>query len=391
MNMAQFPTTFYSYIERKYDRGTRHFYKQFATLNDKNCRAIARKNFLLECRRIGVIPSHTTNFMKSTNHLMREDSRHLPKLQKLMTTWKKRTLSIEIKDALDSVASITERINCVKAWISRNTLRDDWLNFFMDQERHFYKTFKDITKNNTKKLKNLKLQQIPVMECPKANDNWLVNYTDVTLPTDMQVLLSYGEKFSVYEGIEKINYYHLIADVENVISRTIEDESLKNVARTDVAGIIKSYVSHGGAVQTPADKLFRDVTVKSMKFIKEYHQDENVKEIFIARSDKCNQIVVLYKEDYLCGMRKLIDDPTSYRVTDRNMTVEACNAVRSLAKEMQEWGYIDRAGFLNLVVNNAYAPRIYGLVKTHKADVSRHNLNLRPVVSYIGSPLTVCF
>jgi hypothetical protein len=226
-----------------------------------------------------------------------------------------------------------------------------------------------------------------VLDCPNVNDNWLVNYTDVAIPTEMQVLLSYGEKFSVYEGVEKINYYHLIADVENVISRTIEDESLRNVARTDVAGIIKDYVSHGGSTQTPADKLFRDVTLRSMKFIKDYHQDDSAKEFYIARSDKCNQTVILYKDDYLSGMRKLVDDRTSYVLTDRDITTEACNAVRSLAKVMQERGYIDRTGFLNLVINNAYAPRIYGLVKTHKADVNRHNLKLRPVVSYIGSPL----
>jgi hypothetical protein len=40
-----------------------------------------------------------------------------------------------------------------------------------------------------------------------------------------------------------------------------------------------------------------------------------------------------------------------------------------------------------MCINNAVPPRIYGLVKTHKSNVSATNIILRPVVSYIGSPL----
>lgn len=49
--------------------------------------------------------------------------------------------------------------------------------------------------------------------------------------------------------------------------------------------------------------------------------------------------------------------------------------------------FIEKRDKFNMSVNNAVPPKIYGLVKTHKANISRENIILRPVVSYIGSPL----
>jgi hypothetical protein len=263
----------------------------------------------------------------------------------------------------------------------------DYEQFFVSQLNYYHRKVNKNRNKSTKKCNNLKLKQLPDIECPKLEDNWLVNFTDVDIPIDMKVLLSYGEKFSTYQKLDKINFQHLIADVENAISMTIEDENLRNVARADISNMIKSYVIRNGADPTGMERFYGDLEDKTMKFIRNYHENKEAKEFLITRSDKCNQTVVIYKEDYVQAMMRLIGDTSSYRELPKDITPRVMEEVKLVAKDMQSEGCISPQEYRNLTMTNAIAPRIYGLVKTHKSGITRDNLKLRPVVSYVGSAL----
>jgi hypothetical protein len=201
----------------------------------------------------------------------------------------------------------------------------------------------------------------------------------------MQVLLSYGEKFSTYQKLSRLNYQHLI--VENAISTAIEDENLRNVARNDISSMIKSHIAHNGSDPTGMEKFYEDLEVRTSKFINDYHNNEESKDFMITRSDKGNQTVVVYKEDDRRAMERLVKDTTTYKPLPKDITPRVMEAVKSIAKEMQDEGCINPQEYRNLTMTNAIAPRIYGLVKTHKPGVTRNNLKLRPVVSYDGSAM----
>jgi hypothetical protein len=45
---------------------------------------------------------------------------------------------------------------------------------------------------------------------------------------------------------------------------------------------------------------------------------------------------------------------------------------------------IDKTQKFSMSVGNAVSPKIHGLVKTHKPNVNRDNIVLRPVIAYTG-------
>lgn len=385
--MANLPTTFYDYIGRKYNQQAKMMYKQYADINDKICKATSRKFFLKECKRIGLMPNHTAHFFKCPAYLVKENSRYIQHIQRIAINAGSKLLKVEIDDAIDSLKNLRKQNDDYKNWIVRSTQQCDYEQFFVSQKNYFYGKLKNLKKTSDKKINNLKLKQIPTMDTPNLNENWLVNLTDVQIPTEMQVLLSYGEKFSVHEEAHKTNFFHLIADIENAICTTIEGETPRNVARTDIAAMVKSYVAHNGTPLSVKDKLFNDLLSKTTRFIKNYHAERDAKEFLIARSDKCNQTVVLYREDYHNAMMKMISDRSSYDEIPSDITPKVMEEVKKVAKEMLEKSFINKAEYMNLVMTNARAPRIYGLVKTHKPNTTRESFKLRPVVSYIGSAL----
>jgi hypothetical protein len=99
----------------------------------------------------------------------------------------------------------------------------------------------------------------------------------------------------------------------------IKDDNARCAARSDVASIIKYFVIKGGQIDN-VDKFTNDILDKSMSFVKNYESHENAKKFVVMRSDKGQQTVVLYIDDYENGMHKLLDDKINYKMTDRDPT-----------------------------------------------------------------------
>ncbi len=203
---------------------------------------------------------------------------------------------------------------------------------------------------------------------------------------EFKLLISLGEKFSINRDIPHVPFFHLIADVENAL-RTIEDENAQSAARSDIANMIKNYVLRGNQLSS-VDKFTNDILDKSLKFIKSHESKENAKKIVVMRSDKGQQSVVLYKEDYDKGMHKLLNDRSHYKIAEKgDPTQKVSDKNNKFIKKLLDQGIIDKMVKSRMCINNATPPRIYGLVKTHKPNISASNIILRPVVSYVGSPL----
>jgi hypothetical protein len=199
-------------------------------------------------------------------------------------------------------------------------------------------------------------------------------------------VLFYQLLISVNLKVEEIPYLHLISDIECAIN-TIPELNERNAARSDITHMVKIYTSNKNRQQTHRDKHLNNLVEVSTKFLKEYRENNPNQDIIIAKTDKCRKTVVLYKNDYDAAMLELLSDRNSYTVLNKDPLPSIVKKHRCIVDEMEKCGEISSFKKKQMIPNNRVIPRIYGLVKTHKPNTTRHNFKLRPVVSFVGSPL----
>jgi hypothetical protein len=150
--------------------------------------------------------------------------------------------------------------------------------------------------------------------------------------------------------------------------------------------MIKRYTTNQRPLNS-VDKFTNSIFDKAVNFVKNYEARDNVKKFVAMRSDKGQQSVILYKDDYEEGMYTLLNDRNNYKPTQSDPTKTIAGKSNKFINKLYQKNIIDKNEKFKMTVNNAIPPKIYGLVKTHKPNVSKDNIILRPVVSYIGSPL----
>jgi hypothetical protein len=176
------------------------------------------------------------------------------------------------------------------------------------------------------------------------------------------LLISLGEKFSINRGIENIPFF-LIADVENALTH-IENDDQRCAARSDIASMIKRFVT-SDKPSNSVDKFTNGIFDKSVKFIKNYEANENAKKFIAMRSDKSQQSVILFKEDYEKGMNKLLNDKNNYKIAQGDPTKAIATKSNKFINKLYNKKIIDKTEKFKMSVNNPLPPKIYGLVKTH--------------------------
>lgn len=383
--MANQQTAFYNCLKQKFGINIMCDYKNFSNNNRKISNNIAHRNFLLECRRSGIFPCHIKNTFNCVYQRFKENSPFVNKANRLIITWKKQLLNLEISDTIRTINVLSHENESLKHTISTSTPDETHQIFFSLQKDYYYKNLEERRREHRHKLMALKGVMLPTINI-NFNEKWLVNLTNVELPTEFKLLISLGEKFSINRDVPHVPFFHLIADVENAL-KTIEDENAQCAARSDIATMIKNYVINGGRLNN-IDKFTNEILDKSLKFIKRYESRENAKKIVVMRSDKGQQSVVIYKDDYDKGMNTLLNDRNNYKIAEKgDPTLKVADKNNKFVKKLFDQGIIDKMAKSKMCVNNATPPKIYGLVKTHKPNISASNIILRPVVSYIGSPL----
>jgi hypothetical protein len=108
--------------------------------------------------------------------------------------------------------------------------------------------------------------------------------------------------------------------------------------------------------------------------------------VLVTESDKGKNTVVLYKEDYNRAMNLILSDRCKFLHCRKDTTKEIQQKAEKLVNKLKLKGFLSDREAKKL----HRAPRIYGLPKTHKSlrdDSGNLQLKLRPIVSFINSPL----
>lgn len=105
-------------------------------------------------------------------------------------------------------------------------------------------------------------------------------------------------------------------------------------------------------------------------------------EIIILKADKGNVTVAMDKSEYLEKSYQLLSDTNTYIQLNNDPTISIQNKLNKLLDQLILARALTKEESKKLKCNNGVFPKMYLLPKIHK-----NNIPLRPIVSFIGSPV----
>ena len=159
----------------------------------------------------------------------------------------------------------------------------------------------------------------------------------------------------------------IVSSVENVLSRQHElSGSTKNNIRSRVTSTLQ-----------PASLPSSNLTPGKQRALKRLKTDEN---IVILPAYKGRVTVFMDKTDYNDKMDSLVNDKQTYEVPKRDPTPALKRKVNNKLLTLKKTDKIDFRHYNRLRCSVPQPPKLYGLLKLHKPNIS-----MRPIVSFCGS------
>ena len=112
--------------------------------------------------------------------------------------------------------------------------------------------------------------------------------------------------------------------------------------------------------------------------MKELARNDN---IIILPADKERAPVVMNRKDYSAKMLAILGDHDTYQLMAKNPTTSFEYRVNRILLRLRRESHLSSKTYYHLRSAAADLPRLFGLPKIHKLDVSHH-----PIVSFVSSP-----
>lgn len=370
---------FFNSIQRNFGGTVKAHFKEYADCKRKLSSMIARKEFLVRCRRNGVFPAHLQNSFNCLFELLEERSPFLNKLQRCVERFKKSILNLEIKHTFHKIKRLRNEQTRLEATIKGVVPETVWESFTETQNSYYERSLADSRRSTGQKYQRLLQRSIEnnTEKLPSLNEKALLNAPQVTLPPEVEVLLSLGPKFALpHNNLAEAPIYHLIADTETVI-KSNKDLEVQGRARCMVANNIQNYIHtmKNNPQKTPQQTFFKEAEIKTKLFLKQHP------ELLVLKADKGNRTVILPREEYIAKMKQLLDNPHTYKRVPRDPTSGFESDNNDIVKRMTTLNLIDEKEARQLTTRKSVCPKIYGQPKAHKAG-----LPMRPVVPCMTAP-----
>lgn len=199
----------------------------------------------------------------------------------------------------------------------------------------------------------------------------LINLTQIDLPFDIKLCLSFGPKFIYPSPVNSQNICNILMELNSVIPYYFpdgtQDEAFKQTA-----------------IQTKLykNKYNTDIEIWLM-FL--HHRLKsfllNHPDVLVTKSDKGRHTVLIYKEDYHSKISKLVSNTSDYLPipTVPPSSLEKTNNL--FVSELVQLGTIKPNHRFRYMDMKTSIARFYGLIKIHKKDCPA-----RPIVSQCNAP-----
>lgn len=197
----------------------------------------------------------------------------------------------------------------------------------------------------------------------------LVNISNVSIPEDIQLILSFGPKFVFPQKIDMNNIINIVTNTADCFDRNLPIET-SNEAYKQASIQLKAYMKK---YYNDKDRWLLFVQNRLRRFLKS-HQ-----ELLILRSDKGKHTVVALKEDYFSKLRQLILSTDDYCLVEKIDLVGLENANNQFIDRLFTVGALkDKSRYIDRCTLMA---QMYGLIKIHKKGFP-----VRPITSACGAP-----
>jgi hypothetical protein len=248
---------------------------------------------------------------------------------------------------------------------------------------------KKIKQFQNKKFDNLLKKQVTKDIFKFFDETWVENLTDVTLPVEMKLLLSFGPKFSINSGrMTEKDGFKIICDIEYIL-QNIRNVSERQRVRNNLVGFIQNKLLENRKNLSQATKYLNQILIKTTSFIQEHNSNNPEREIMITVADKGAKSVVLYKHQYHENMLAMLSDNTTYKPLHKDPTGKHERKNNLIVKSLLDLKMIDTKTRTSLAIYKSVTPKIYLLPKIHKTDFDQNGnriLKFRPIVSAINCP-----
>lgn len=202
----------------------------------------------------------------------------------------------------------------------------------------------------------------------KLDYSAVVNLTELNIPEDILLILSFGPKFCFPPRNDLLSTIYFLDDfcghLENSFPIETHLEAYKQLS-------IEMNAANRKSKQTR--EIWLDILNYRIRSFKISHPD-----IFIARSDKGKHTVLIYKKEYIEKMNKLVLETDDYIRID-SIDLKVLEDKNNMFVEM----LMDRKAFKHGACFDSctFVAQMYGLVKIHKKGYP-----VRPITAACASP-----
>lgn len=269
---------------------------------------------------------------------------------------------------LKQIASISKQIK----------LLNTSLEFFLTNEQLDWLSSK--AKSLTLKEKERIESLIEVKTRPHEltfNKKAFINKTDLIVPEDVQILLSFGWKFLSQFNTHNDNLHWVLAQIEKCIDDTIPP-LLQHEAYKEITPLLNDYNS---VEHNPTKQWINFITYRAKCFFRKN------KQVFATRSDKGSHTVLIEQDTYEDFIHNMLDNKSYQSIGPYDENTVRCTLSPLVTKEFFLLRYYEDNPYTSYLVPKGYQPntcdisKFYGLPKVHKETFA-----LRPIVSMTNAP-----
>ena len=368
--------SFFNNIGYLHGTNIRNLLRNWTSLRYDLASAKAHLNYLLQCRKQDVFPSHILNTHRVGISFRSKSCNFFYKSSRV--SLERKILKLEIKDLhihinkflYKKLNNLIIKIRNIKI---NNITLDNFLKFTEIKSRNIYNNTVDKLQ---KKFFNLIKNQRSNNRHQLNRDNWIKNISDVQIPDDVIDVASLGPKFNVPKiDLSSRDVLTSIKNIEYALDSINIDKNIVDDIRESFVGALEQSAKKVDHIPQ-SDRDFAKKLSNTKLFLK------NNNNIFFTRADKGNLTVCMNVSDYKLKMNTLFQDKKFYSVCKRSPLKSLQNKVHKILSSFNDNEYLNRSYHnFSLTQSNTVLPKAYGLPKIHKPDIP-----IRPIISTINSP-----
>lgn len=274
-------------------------------------------------------------------------------------------LCMDIDGKLNSTKAIFEQIKFGRSTINRKISLLD--NVCSEFQLNAFKAFAHDLMNDRIETCEQQKELIHRPHGLQFDSKAVINLTNVVIPLDILVGLSFGHKFMYPFNFNSRNKEKFLALLECTIDKAVSPV-LQDMAAKELYITLKK---HDTSVQCPTNKWLNFIKLRTDRFF------SNNNNLAAIRSDKGNHTVVIHTDDYKNKILHHLNDPAYKKLCENPLAKLIATETRLIATLNQK---PDTKRLVRAFQPNTLSlPIFYGVIKIHK------DYKIRPITSTSGA------